>query len=118
MAVCDRGTNACVLPYEPCMPAVRAIRAMVQFAPFARAGGRAPPDGLAILDVSHHVRGHQRLRVRGPFRYAEPVGFEPTRGDPIGLAGQRLNHAANVSCTLHKTYVRSSATRAISLLMS
>ena len=26
-----------------------------------------------------------------------PVGFEPTRGDPIGLAGQRLNRSANVS---------------------
>ena len=26
-----------------------------------------------------------------------PVGFEPTRGDPIGLAGQRLNRSAKVS---------------------
>ena len=26
-----------------------------------------------------------------------PVGFEPTRGDPIGLAGRRLNHSAKVS---------------------
>jgi hypothetical protein len=25
------------------------------------------------------------------------VGFEPTRGDPIGLAGRRLNHSAKVS---------------------
>ena len=28
-----------------------------------------------------------------------PVGFEPTRGDPIGLAGRRLNHSAKVSLT-------------------
>jgi hypothetical protein len=28
---------------------------------------------------------------------ATPVGFEPTRGDPIGLAGRRLNHSAKVS---------------------
>ena len=26
-----------------------------------------------------------------------PVGFEPTRGDPIGLAGRRLNRSAIVS---------------------
>ena len=29
-----------------------------------------------------------------------PVGFEPTRGDPIGLAGRRLNHSAKVSLML------------------
>ena len=28
---------------------------------------------------------------------ATPVGFEPTRGDPIGLAGRRLSHSAKVS---------------------
>jgi hypothetical protein len=26
-----------------------------------------------------------------------PAGFEPARGDPIGLAGRRLNHSAKVS---------------------
>ena len=26
-----------------------------------------------------------------------PVGFEPTRGDHIGLAGRRLSHSAKVS---------------------
>ena len=26
-----------------------------------------------------------------------PVGFEPTQGDPIGLAGRRLSHSAKVS---------------------
>ena len=25
------------------------------------------------------------------------MGFEPTQGDPIGLAGRRLNHSAKVS---------------------
>ena len=29
---------------------------------------------------------------------ATPVGFEPTRGDPMGLAGQRLKRSAKVSC--------------------
>ena len=28
---------------------------------------------------------------------ATPAGFEPARGDPIGLAGRRLNHSAKVS---------------------
>ena len=29
-----------------------------------------------------------------------PVGFEPTRGDPIGLAGRRLSRSAKVSLLL------------------
>ena len=29
-----------------------------------------------------------------------PVGFEPTRGDPIGLAGRRLSHSAKVSLAI------------------
>ena len=31
------------------------------------------------------------------FPTTTPVGFEPTQGDPIGLAGRRLNHSAKVS---------------------
>ena len=33
-------------------------------------------------------------------RKTTPVGFEPTRGDPIGLAGRRLNRSAKVSLML------------------
>ena len=33
-----------------------------------------------------------------------PVGFEPTRGDPIGLAGRRLNRSAKVSMPLGLLY--------------
>ena len=29
-----------------------------------------------------------------------PVGFEPTRGDPIGLAGRRLSRSAKVSVVI------------------
>ena len=41
----------------------------------------------------------------GPFIFnlkwkATPVGFEPTQGDPIGLAGRRLSHSAKVSCQM------------------
>ena len=32
-----------------------------------------------------------------PDARATPVGFEPTRGDPIGLAGRRLSRSAKVS---------------------
>ena len=32
-----------------------------------------------------------------PKNNATPVGFEPTQGDPIGLAGRRLSHSAKVS---------------------
>ena len=45
---------------------------------------------------------------------ATPVGFEPTRGDPIGLAGRRLSRSARVSshwpqvtdtiCLIHKNW--------------
>ena len=38
-------------------------------------------------------RGHVHQRTT-------PVGFEPTRGDPIGLAGRRLNRSAKVSLVL------------------
>ena len=36
--------------------------------------------------------GTKRLKAK-----TTPVGFEPTRGDPIGLAGRRLNRSAKVS---------------------
>jgi hypothetical protein len=39
------------------------------------------------------LRMHQQLRALE----TTPVGFEPTRGDPISLAGRRLNHSAKVS---------------------
>ena len=34
------------------------------------------------------------------FKKTTPVGFEPTRGDPIGLAGRRLNRSAKVSLAI------------------
>ena len=41
-----------------------------------------------------HVKTHQLLQ---PMPTATPVGFEPTRGDPISLAGRRLSRSAKVS---------------------
>ena len=41
---------------------------------------------------------HTRVpRATEKMAAATPVGFEPTRGDPIGLAGRRLNRSAKVS---------------------
>ena len=37
---------------------------------------------------------------------ATPVGFEPTRGDPIGLAGRHLNRSAKVSLMLEAVWSR------------
>ena len=34
-----------------------------------------------------------------------PVGFEPTRGDPIGLAGRRLNRLAKVSMYVERGHL-------------
>ena len=36
---------------------------------------------------------------------ATPVEFEPTRGDPIGLAGRRLSRSAKVSLLISKPYI-------------
>ena len=40
---------------------------------------------------------HAYTTAAGTVGKATPVGFEPTRGDPIGLAGRRLNRSAKVS---------------------
>ena len=37
-----------------------------------------------------------------------PVGFEPTRGDPIGLAGRRLSRSAKVSSAKSASQLHSS----------
>ena len=42
-------------------------------------------------------------RSQFPDPKTTPVGFEPTRGDPIGLAGRRLNRSAKVSLMILKT---------------
>ena len=44
--------------------------------------------------ISSHAMSHPY----GP--YPTPVGFEPTRGDPIGLAGRRLSRSAKVSMAI------------------
>ena len=41
-----------------------------------------------------HMLSQQLQALRGK---ATPVEFEPTRGDPIGLAGRRLNRSAKVA---------------------
>jgi hypothetical protein len=47
--------------------------------------------------MSHRAIGLLVLWVARKQSKPTPVGFEPTRGDPIGLAGRRLNHSAKVS---------------------
>ncbi len=42
-------------------------------------------------------RSGETTKVSRTAGNSTPVGFEPTRGDPIGLAGRRLNHSAKVS---------------------
>ena len=32
----------------------------------------------------------------------QPAGFEPARGDPIGLAVQRLNHSAKAAVIVNE----------------
>ena len=49
--------------------------------------------------VAARVFGMQMMYLWRSNAAAEstPVGFEPTQGDPIGLAGRRLSHSAKVS---------------------
>ena len=42
------------------------------------------------------LREFQKKLTKYKFK-TTPVGFEPTRAEPTGLAGRRLNHSAKVS---------------------
>ena len=51
-------------------------------------------------DWADMTMGYRNIIVHHVFlilQNSTPVGFEPTRGDPISLAGRRLNHSAKVS---------------------
>ena len=45
----------------------------------------------------HQQAKHFNSTMPPQHQNTTPVGFEPTRGDPIGLAGRRLNRSAKVS---------------------
>ena len=51
----------------------------------------------AALDSPRAMRLAGRREKTRKENKTTPVGFEPTRGDPIGLAGRRLSHSAKVS---------------------
>ena len=55
------------------------------------ANGHHPPARSKILT---NAKTYQLLQC---VPIATPVGLEPTRGDPIGLAGRRLSRSAKVS---------------------
>ena len=40
------------------------------------------------------------MELREAQKNPMPMGFEPTRAEPIGLAVQRLNHSATSSCQI------------------
>ncbi len=63
------------------------------------AAGRRRCEPMAELLARSSVSRHMGTAPagRGHGWQTTPVGFEPTRGDPIGLAGRRLNHSAKVS---------------------
>ena len=55
--------------------------------------------GEMPLPPSYHRNqgGYESLSARYSINKSTPVGFEPTRAEPIGLAGRRLNRSAKVS---------------------
>ena len=77
-----------------------------QGAVIAQLGERQTED----LEVPGSIPGHGKFShfvlretsTRLDFaKTSTPVGFEPTRAEPTGLAGRRLNHSAKVStCTV------------------
>ena len=58
---------------------------------------------VQMLSISAHTTTNADL-----FK-TTPVGFEPTRAEPIGLAGRRLNHSAKVSSDLGHIMLRTSS---------
>ena len=56
---------------------------------------------LAISATVTYFQLYQWLQSKS---IATPVGFEPTRGDPIGLAGRRLSRSAKVSLRSELTH--------------
>ena len=65
------------------------------------ARGPTGPQLVCQLDFTRATRQLLGLKDLAPSAsvHATPVGLEPTRGDPIGLAGRRLSHSAKVSMT-------------------
>ena len=58
----------------------------------------ATPLSKASRASGSHEGGYRaQLRSADAESKSTPVGFEPTRGDPIGLAGRRLSRSAKVS---------------------
>ena len=59
----------------------------------------APPPRQAFLSQASQEKSGPQAQgsMTGVGGKSTPVGFEPTRGDPIGLAGRRLNRSAKVS---------------------
>ena len=72
----------------------------------ARARSSRPPGQGGVVGCALHSEQRQGFELiaivsagagQHPQKKTTPVGFEPTRGDPIGLAGRRLNRSAKVS---------------------
>ena len=59
------------------------------------------------------LKCHRAQSTAAVILIATPVRFEPTRGDPIGLAGRRLSRSAKVSYAivdkLFESFARSEA---------
>ena len=72
---------------------------------WTRGEGHPPPlDGTREtrempLSPSYHRHqgGLEGISARYSIIKSTPVGFEPTRAEPIGFAGRRLNRSAKVS---------------------
>ena len=67
-----------------------------------------PCPGVSIKQVwlLQHMLSQQLQALWGK---TTPVAFEPTRGDPIGLAGRRLSRSAKVSLAGHTVMCVSAA---------
>ena len=73
------------------------VRGSVAQEKSTRQPGRGGATGCMFSPFSGMVAIPFAGKGQHPQNKTTPVGFEPTRGDPIGLAGRRLNRSAKVS---------------------
>ena len=99
---CRAGTRFTCHP-ELCLPHSRYYRACLD-----KEGLRCQ----GLRGVAHFLHASKSTKQgRQQDNDSKPVGFEPTRGDPIGLAGRRLSRSAKVSCATQPGDLRNIASR-------
>ena len=90
--------KACMIPLHYVRNAMHAAHLAVWSSGMIPASGAGGPGfNSRNSPVSAHRPWRCQSGATPPPCKPTPVGFEPTRGDPIGVAGRRRNHSVKVS---------------------